>query len=56
MMNIIEYIIYVDYYTALVTTEFGLPDNLTSDEVHLTLDGYRALEPILMKGINKALD
>lgn len=48
-------LIYVDYYTALITREYGLPANLTYDEVHLTLEGYRTLEPMVMKGINKAL-
>ncbi|MFK2820338.1 GDSL-type esterase/lipase family protein [Flavobacteriaceae sp. LMIT009] len=49
-------IIYVDYYEKLVTKEFGLPSDLTSDEVHLTIKGYQTLEPIVMKGINKALN
>lgn len=49
-------IIYVDYYEKLVTKEFGLPSELTYDEVHLTIEGYQALEPIVMKGINKALN
>ena len=49
-------IIYVDYYEKLVTKEFGLPSELTYDEVHLTIKGYEALEPIVLKGINKALN
>ena len=49
-------IIYVDYYEKLVTKEFGLPRELTSDEVHLTIKGYQALEPIVSKGIYKALN
>ena len=49
-------IIYVDYYSKLVTKEFGLPADLTSDEVHLTIKGYKTLEPIVMRGINKALN
>ena len=48
--------IYVDYYKKLVTKEFGLPRELTSDEVHLTIKGYQTLEPIVLKGINKALN
>jgi lysophospholipase L1-like esterase len=48
-------IIYVDYYKKLVTEEFGLPSELTYDEVHLTIQGYQTLEPIILKGINKAL-
>ena len=49
-------IIYVDYYEKLVTKEFGLPSDLTSDEVHLTIKGYQTLEPIVLKGINKSLN
>ena len=48
--------VYVDYYNELVTKEFGLPSELTNDEVHLTLQGYKTLEPMVMKGINKVLN
>ena len=48
-------LIYVDYYEALVTKDYGLPKELTNDEVHLTIKGYQALEPMLMRGITKAL-
>jgi lysophospholipase L1-like esterase len=50
-----ENIFYVDYYEALVTDELGLPASLTNDEVHLTLKGYRALEPMALNGIEKAI-
>lgn len=48
-------IIYVNYYDVLKTEENGLPANLTTDEVHLSLEGYRTLEPMVLKGIEKAL-
>ena len=46
--------VYVDYYNALVTEDFGLPLALTSDEVHLTIEGYKALVPIVQDGIEAA--
>lgn len=50
-----NHITYVNYYDALVTKELGLPKALTTDEVHLTLEGYRTLESMVLDGIEKAL-
>jgi len=50
------HVTYVNYYNDLVTNELGLPTHLTNDEVHLTLEGYRTLEPMVLKGLEKALE
>ena len=46
---------YVDYYDAMVDARKGLPENLSKDGVHPTLEGYRIMEPLVEKGIQKAL-
>ena len=33
----------------------GLPANLSSDGVHPTAAGYKIMEPLVQKGITKAL-
>ncbi|MGN6601165.1 MAG: SGNH/GDSL hydrolase family protein [Ginsengibacter sp.] len=47
--------VFVDYYDAMVDAEQGLPANLSKDGVHPTLEGYRMMEPLVVKGIKKAL-
>ncbi|HSN10340.1 MAG TPA: SGNH/GDSL hydrolase family protein, partial [Hanamia sp.] len=47
--------VYVDYYDAMVDSRKGLPANLSKDGVHPTLEGYRIMEPFVVKGIEKAL-
>lgn len=47
--------VYVDYYNAMVDSRKGLPSNLSKDGVHPTLEGYRIMEPLVVKGIEKAL-
>ncbi|MGN6802586.1 MAG: SGNH/GDSL hydrolase family protein [Ginsengibacter sp.] len=47
--------VFVDYYDAMVDAEQGLPANLSKDGVHPTLEGYRMMEPLVVKGIEKAL-
>jgi lysophospholipase L1-like esterase len=47
--------VYVDYYDAMVDARKGLPANLSKDGVHPTLEGYRIMEPLVVKGIEKAL-
>jgi len=47
--------VYVDYYDAMVDSRKGLPSNLSKDGVHPTLEGYRIMEPLVVKGIEKAL-
>ncbi len=47
--------VYVDYYDAMVDSQKGLPSNLSKDGVHPTLEGYRIMEPLVVRGIEKAL-
>ena len=47
--------VYIDYYDAMVDSRKGLPANLSKDGVHPTLEGYRIMEPLVLKGIEKAL-
>lgn len=44
---------FVDYYSALVDERGGLPANIAADGVHPNLDGYKIMEPIVLKTIRK---
>ncbi|MBS1500613.1 MAG: dienelactone hydrolase family protein [Bacteroidetes bacterium] len=48
-------IVYLDYYSAMVDDKKGLPANLSHDGVHPTLEGYKVMEPMVVKAINEAL-
>lgn len=48
-------IVYLDYYSALVDSEKGLPKNLSYDGVHPTLAGYKIMEPLAEKAIDEAM-
>ena len=48
-------IVYLDYYSAMVDNEKGLPAALSGDGVHPTLAGYKVMEPLAVKAINEAL-
>ena len=48
-------LIYVDFYTALVDEQKGLNPNYGRDSVHPNLDGYKVMEPLVVKGIKRAL-
>ena len=48
-------IVYLDYYSAMVDNEKGLPATLSGDGVHPTLAGYKVMEPLAVKAINDAL-
>ncbi len=48
-------IVYLDYYSAMVDNEKGLPLTLSGDGVHPTLAGYKVMEPLAVKAINEAL-
>ena len=50
-----NHFVYVDYYDAMVDDQKGLPANLSKDGVHPTLEGYKIMEPLVVKGIEKAL-
>ena len=47
--------VYLDYYSAMVDNEKGLPANLSKDGVHPTLEGYKIMEPLVQKAIEKAM-
>jgi lysophospholipase L1-like esterase len=47
--------VYVDYYDAMADERKGLPANLSKDGVHPTEAGYKIMEPLAVKGIEKAL-
>jgi len=48
-------IVYVDYFSAMKDERNGLPQSLSKDGVHPTLDGYKIMEPLVQKGIAEAL-
>lgn len=48
-------IVYLDYYSAMVDDQKGLPKNLSYDGVHPTLAGYKIMEPMVEKAIADAL-
>lgn len=46
--------VYLDYFTAMVDENRGLPKNLSKDGVHPTLEGYKVMEPLAQKAIAQA--
>ncbi|SFQ45124.1 GDSL-type esterase/lipase family protein [Parafilimonas terrae] len=50
-----NHIVYVDYFSAMADERKGLPEKLSKDGVHPTLDGYKIMEPLVQKGIAEAL-
>jgi lysophospholipase L1-like esterase len=48
-------LVYVDYYNAMVDERKGLPEKYSKDGVHPNEEGYRIMEPLVEKGISKAL-
>lgn len=47
--------VYVDYYDAMVDERKGLPEKYSKDGVHPNAAGYQIMEPLVEKGIAKAL-
>ncbi|MBC7400770.1 MAG: SGNH/GDSL hydrolase family protein [Mucilaginibacter sp.] len=47
--------IYLDYFTAMVDENRGLPTTLSKDGVHPNLEGYKIMEPLAEKAIAQAL-
>jgi lysophospholipase L1-like esterase len=47
--------VYLDYYSAMVDDQKGLPLALSGDGVHPTLAGYKVMEPLAQKAIADAL-
>lgn len=48
-------VVYLDYYTPMVNDKAGLSPNLAKDGVHPTLEGYKMMEPMAVKAVEKAL-
>ncbi len=46
---------YLDYFNAMADDRNGLPSALTTDEVHLTKEGYEVLSKMANEAIGKAL-
>lgn len=46
---------YVDCYTPMLDNRKGMKDEYTKDGVHPTAEGYKVMEPLVVKAINKAL-
>ena len=46
---------YVDYFSSMVDERKGLIKEYGTDEVHPNLEGYRVMESIIQKSINKVL-
>ncbi|WP_394972154.1 SGNH/GDSL hydrolase family protein [uncultured Croceitalea sp.] len=51
-----EGIYYLDYFTAMADDRNGLPSKLTTDEVHLTKEGYLILSDMVEKAIKEVLE
>ena len=49
-------IFYLDYFSALNNGSNGIDKKYSYDGVHLTLDGYKILEPMLENAIKKVLN
>lgn len=47
--------IYLDYFSAMADERNGLPKKYADDEVHPTIEGYKAMEPMVEEAISKAL-
>ena len=49
-------VFYLDYFSALNNGQNGIDKKYSYDGVHLTLEGYEILEPLLEKAIKKVLE
>ena len=49
-------IVYLDYFSNMSDSSFGMKHGLSYDEVHPTLDGYKVMEPMLINAIKNLLD
>lgn len=47
---------YLDYFAAMADDRNGLPSELTTDEVHLTKEGYAIMEKLVEQTIKKVLN
>lgn len=48
--------IFVDFFPALANEERGMKDEFAEDGVHPNKKAYRVMEPLVLEGIQKALD
>lgn len=48
-------LVYLDYYSPLVDQNKGLKEKYGNDSVHPNLDGYKVMEPLVKRAIDKAL-
>ena len=48
-------IVYLDYFTPMANADRGLSPELAKDGIHPTLAGYKIMEPLAVKAIEKAL-
>ncbi|NNE28701.1 MAG: acylhydrolase [Saprospiraceae bacterium] len=48
-------LIYLDYFSRMVNGNLGLKEELTYDQVHPTLVGYKVMEPLALEAVHKAL-
>jgi acetyl esterase/lipase/lysophospholipase L1-like esterase len=46
---------YVDYFSAMADSRNGLPEALAADGIHPTMAGYKIMEPLVEKAIEKAI-
>ena len=44
---------YVDYHSAMKDARNGLPENLSKDGVHPTLEGYKIMEKLVLEAISQ---
>ena len=55
-MAIAQKVPYLDYFSEMVDNRNGLPAAFTTDEVHLTKQGYAVMEKLVTAAIAKALE
>jgi lysophospholipase L1-like esterase len=48
-------LVYVDYHSAMATSDGGLKSSFSKDGVHPNLMGYKVMEPLVVHGITKTL-
>jgi lysophospholipase L1-like esterase len=49
-------VMYLDYFSAMADDRNGLPEAYTTDEVHVTKEGYAVMEKLVSEAISKALN
>ena len=48
-------IVYLDYFPILSNAERGMKSNYSKDGVHPTLEGYKAMEPLVKQAVERAM-